>query len=471
MYLCSSFSDYYFVNMKKVLFINKVYGVAKGTMALALMTLMPLSAEAQKQWTLQECIDYAMANNITLQQSKLKKESATEELKGAKAALLPTLSASTNQSLGYQPWKDTGMSYVTNGTVNTKVDKTSYNGSYSLSGQWTVWNGNRNINTIKLDQLSEEQAELSTKETANSIQERIAQIYAQILYLAENVKVNEQMLETSKKNEERGQEMLSVGKMSKADVAQLSAQRANDEYAIVEAQSQLMNYELQLKQLLEITDEERFNVAIPEITDDQVLAQIPELQTVYEQALMSRPEIERSQLAIKSSGVSVALAKAGWMPSINLTGGVTTSTNSLSSNGWGDQIKSNVNTSLGVGVTVPIYDGRSTKTSVNKAKIQQLQAQLDLQDQQKTLYSNIQQFWLNAWTNQQKYQAAKSSVESAQQSYDLLSEQFRLGLKNIVELMAGKDNLLSQQQSQLQSKYMALYNRQMLEFYQDGVLK
>lgn len=438
---------------------------------LFILFLLPLSVSAQKQWTLQECIDYAMANNITLQQSKLKKESATEELKGAKAALLPTLSASTNQSFGYQPWKDTGMSYVTNGTVNTKVDKTSYNGSYSLSGQWTVWNGNRNINTIKLDQLSEEQAELSTKETANSIQERIAQIYAQILYLAENVKVNEQMLETSKKNEERGKEMLSVGKMSKADVAQLSAQRANDEYTIVEAQSQLMNYELQLKQLLEITDEERFQVAIPEITDEQVLAQIPELQTVYEQALMSRPEIERSQLAIKSSCVNVALAKAGWMPSVNLTGGITTSTNSLSGNGWGDQIKSNVNTSLGVGVTVPIYDGRSTKTSVNKAKIQQLQAQLDLQDQQKTLYSNIQQFWLNAWTNQQKYQAAKSSVESAQQSYDLLSEQFRLGLKNIVELMAGKDNLLSQQQSQLQSKYLALYNQQMLEFYQNGTLR
>ena len=438
---------------------------------LFILFLLPLSVSAQKQWTLQECIDYAMANNITLQQSKLKKESATEELKGAKAALLPTLSASTNQSFGYQPWKDTGMSYVTNGTVNTKVDKTSYNGSYSLSGQWTVWNGNRNINTIKLDQLSEEQAELSTKETANSIQERIAQIYAQILYLAENVKVNEQMLETSKKNEERGKEMLSVGKMSKADVAQLSAQRANDEYTIVEAQSQLMNYELQLKQLLEITDEERFQVAIPEITDEQVLAQIPELQTVYEQALMSRPEIERSQLAIKSSGVNVALAKAGWMPSVNLTGGITTSTNSLSGNGWGDQIKSNMNTSLGVGVTVPIYDGRSTKTSVNKAKIQQLQAQLDLQDQQKTLYSNIQQFWLNAWTNQRKYQAAKSSVESAQQSYDLLSEQFRLGLKNIVELMAGKDNLLSQQQSQLQSKYLALYNQQMLEFYQNGTLR
>ena len=443
----------------------------KALLFISVMLLTGSVAMAQKQWTLQDCIDYAMANNITLQKSKLQKESATEDLKGAKAALLPTLSASTNQSLGYQPWKDTGMAYVTNGTVNTKVDKTSYNGSYSLSGQWTVWNGNRNINTVKLDQFSEEQAELQAQETANSIQERIAQIYSQILYLAENVKVNEQMLETSLKNEERGQEMVNVGKMSKADLAQLSAQRANDEYSIVEAKSQLMNYKLQLKQLLEITDNEQFDVAIPEIGDDQVLAQIPEMQTVYEQALLSRPEIERLQLAIKSSDVSVSIAKAGWMPSVNLTGGITTSTNSLSGTDWGSQIKSNVNTSLGVGVSMPIYDGRSTKTAVNKAKISQLQAQLNLQDQQKTLYSDIQQYWLNAWTNQQKYQAAKSSVESAQQSYDLLSEQFRLGLKNIVELMTGKDNLLSAQQNQLQSKYLALYNQQMLEFYQSGEIK
>ena len=443
----------------------------KALLFISVMLLTGSVAMAQKQWTLQDCIDYAMANNITLQKSKLQKESATEDLKGAKAALLPTLSASTNQSLGYQPWKDTGMAYVTNGTVNTKVDKTSYNGSYSLSGQWTVWNGNRNINTVKLDQFSEEQAELQAQETANSIQERIAQIYSQILYLAENVKVNEQMLETSLKNEERGQEMVNVGKMSKADLAQLSAQRANDEYSIVEAKSQLMNYKLQLKQLLEITDNEQFDVAIPEIGDDQVLAQIPEMQTVYEQALLSRPEIERLQLAIKSSDVSVSIAKAGWMPSVNLTGGITTSTNSLSGTDWGSQIKSNVNTSLGVGVTMPIYDGRTTKTSVNKAKIKELEAKLDLQDKQKTLYSNLQKYWLNAWTNQQKYQAAKSSVESAQESYNLLSEQFRLGLKNIVELMTGKDNLLSAQQNQLQSKYLSIFNQQMLQFYQNGEIR
>ena len=426
---------------------------------------------AQKQWTLQDCIDYAMENNITLKKSQLKKQSATEDLKGAKAALLPTVSASTNQSLGYQPWKDTGMAYVTNGTVNTKVDKTSYNGSYSLSGQWTVWNGGRNTNTIKLDRLAEQEAELSSRETANSIQERIAQIFSQILYLDESVKVNEQMLETSKKNEERGQEMLNVGKMSKADLAQLSAQRANDEYSIVEAKTQLMNYKLQMKQLLEITDETEFDVSVPEIGDEMILAAIPALQTVYEEALLSRPEIERSQLAVKGSEVSVSIAKAGWMPNVSVTGGVSTSTNSLSGTGWGSQFKSNVNTQLGLGVSMPIYDGRSTKTAVNKAKIQQLQARLDLQDLQKTLYSDIQGYWINAVNNQEKYKAAKSSVESAQQSYDLLSEQFRLGLKNIVELLAGKDNLLNAQQNQLQSKYLTLYNQQMLAFYQGGEIK
>ena len=434
------------------------------------MLLSIATAFAQKEWTLQECIDYAMENNITLQKSQLQKRSATEDLKGSKHALLPTLSASTNQSLGYQPWKDAGISTVTNGTVNTKVDKTSYNGSYSLSGQWTVWNGNKNYNNIKLNTLAEKEAELSVHETANTIQERIAQLYAQILYMTENVKVKEQTLETSKKNEERGQEMVNVGRMSKADLAQLSAQRANDEYGIVEARGQLMNYKLQLKQLLEITDEENFDVAVMEIGDESILAEIPSLQSVYEEALISRPEMARLQLAIKRSDVSLSIAKAGWMPTLNMTGGVTTSTNSLSSNGWGDQIKTNVNASVGLGVTMPIYDGRTTKTAVNKAKINQLQAHLNLLDEQKTLYSDIQQFWLDAWTNQQKYVAAKSSVESAQESYDLLSEQFRLGLKNIVELMAGKDKLLSAQQSMLQSKYLTLYNQQMLRFYQGGMI-
>ena len=452
------------INMKQ--FINKIKVGTKGMIPLFLFAFIP--THAQKQWTMQECIDYAMQNNITLQKARLSQQSAVEDVKGSKGALLPTVSASANQSLGYRPWQNTGSTTVTNGMVNTKVDKTYLNGSYGVNAQWTVWNGNKNTNNVKLNKLSGQQAELQVAETANSIQERIAQLYVQILYLDESIKVSKASLETSQKNEERGKEMVEVGKMSKADLAQLTAQRASDEYNVVDAQAQMANYKLQLKQLLELTGEEEFDVVIPQTTDDQALAEIPALQNVYQQALLSRPEIESSKLAIESSDLNVKIAKAGWLPSLSLSGSFSTSTNSLSSNGWSNQMKTNFSTQAGLTLSVPLFDGRQTRTSVNKAKIQRQQAQLDLQDQQKTLYQTIEGYWLDANTNQQRFRAAQTTVESEQQSYDLLAEKFNLGLTNIIELMNGKDKLLSAQQNRLQSKYQTILNQQLLRFYSEG---
>lgn len=445
-------------------FINKITVGTKGLFPLLLFAFIP--TQAQKQWTMQECIDYAMQNNITLQKARLSQQSAAEDLKGSKGALLPTVSASVNQSIGYRPWQNTGSTTVTNGMVNTKVDKTYLNGSYGVNAQWTVWNGNKNTNNVKLNKLSGQQAELQVAETANSIQERIAQLYVQILYLDESINVSKASLETSLKNEERGKEMVEVGKMSKADLAQLTAQRASDEYNVVDAQAQMANYKLQLKQLLELTGEDEFDVVIPQTTDNQALADIPALQNVYQQALLSRPEIESSKLAIESSNLNVKIAKAGWLPSLSMSGSFSTSTNSLSSNGWNNQMKTNFNTQAGLTLSVPLFDGRQTRTSVNKAKIQRQQAQLDLQDQEKTLYQTIEGYWLDANTNQQRFRAAQATVDSEQQSYDLLAEKFNLGLTNIIELMNGKDKLLSAQQNRLQSKYQTILNQQLLRFYQ-----
>lgn len=425
-----------------------------------------LSASAQKKWTLTECIDYALQNNITLQQAKLQKQSATEERKQAKAALLPSLSASTSQSFGYRPWLENGVATVTNGTVNSKVNKTYYNGSYGINAQWTVWNGNQNRNQVKLGEVSEQQAELQTETTANNIQERIAQLYVQILYMNEAVEVNKQSLETSKRNEQRGKEMVEVGKMAKADLAQLTAQRAADEYTIVEAESNIANYKLQLKQLLELTGDEAFDIEMLTAGDEQALAEIPALSTVYETALGGRPEIKNAQLGLKQSDIQMNIAKAGAMPTISINGGVGTSTASMSSQNWDKQIKTNFDASVGASVSVPLFDNRKTKTAVNKARIQQEQAQLELLDQQKQLYATIEGYWLDAETNQQKFKTALTTVESEQASYDLLEEQFRLGLKNIVELMTGKDRLLSSQQNKLQAKYTTILNRQLLRFYQ-----
>jgi outer membrane protein len=436
----------------------------KGLLILA--TMISLSMSAQEKWTLRECIDYAMQNSITLKQAHLTKQTATETRKQSQAALFPSLSASSNQSFGYRPWQSSGMATVSNGTVNSSVTKTYYNGTYGINASWTLWNGNQNHNQVKANKLSEEQAELKIEQSANSIQEQIAQLYVQILYMNEAIGVNRESLEASKKNEERGQEMVNVGKMSKADLAQLSAQRAMEEYNLVEAESNLANYKLQLKQLLEITGEQAFDVAMPTASDQQALASIPSVMNVYEQALTLRPEIKNTELALQASDVQLKIARAGYLPTLSMTGGVGTSTTSNNSNKWGEQMKTNFDASAGIGISIPIFDQRKARTAVNKAKIQHEQALLDQQDQQKKLYSTIEGFWLDAQTNQEKFRAASATVESEQQSYDLLQEQFNLGLKNIVELLNGKVSLLQAQQSKLQSKYMTILKQQLLKFYQ-----
>lgn len=425
-----------------------------------------LSVSAQKKWTLQECLDYARQNSITLQKARLQQQQADEDVRSAKSALLPSLSASTNQSVGYRPWQDDGVTTVTNGQVNAKVDKVYYNGSYGLNAQWTVWNGNRNRNNIRLSEVAQQKADYDYLTSEKTIEERINQLYVQLLYLKETIKVSEANLETAQKNEDRGREMVEVGKMSKADLAQLTAQRASDEYSVVEAQSQLASYKLQLKQLLELTNNEPFDIAESATIDDKALETIPTLNDVYEKALNGRPEIQSAKLNIQSSDINLKIAKAGWLPSLNLSGGISTGHNSLSKLAWGNQMKSNFDAMAGLTLSVPIFDQRQTKTAVNRAKIQQQQAQLDLLDQQKQLYQTIETFWLDATTNQQKYRTARVTLESEQQSYDLLQEQFRLGLKNIVELMTGKDRLLAAQQNLLQSKYMTMLNIEMLNMYQ-----
>lgn len=439
---------------------------------MAGLMLMSMPTEcAARQWSLKDCIDYALANNIQLQKAKVQQLSALEDIKQSQSALLPSLSLSTSQNVSYNPWPEQGSAMIAGNKVQADVKKVYYNGSYSLSGNWTVWNGGQNTNTVKLNKLAAEQARLDSAVTANNVLEQIAQLYVQILYSDEAISVTKESLKTSQTNEERGKTMVSVGKMSKADLAQLTAQRANDEYSIVEAESNLRNYKRQLKQLLQIADNDEFDVAIPSTTDEMALKEVPAMNDVYTAALAQRPEIQNAKLGIESSDLSVKIAKAGKMPTVSLNAGLSTSTTSMSQNGWGNQMKNNFTVGGGVSVSIPLFDNRKTKTSVNKAMLQKESYLLDLQDKQTTLYSTVENYWLQAVNNQNKFKAARVSTESAQASYELLSEQFNLGLKNIVELMTGKTHLLQAQQNELQSKYLAILNLNMLDFYRTGEIK
>ncbi len=440
--------------------------------SMAGIMLMSMPTEcAARQWSLKDCIDYALANNIQLQKAKVQQLSALEDIKQSQSALLPSLSLSTSQNVSYNPWPEQGSAMIAGNKVQADVKKVYYNGSYSLSGNWTVWNGGQNTNTVKLNKLAAEQARLDSAVTANNVLEQIAQLYVQILYSDEAISVTKESLKTSQANEERGKTMVSVGKMSKADLAQLTAQRAEDEYSIVEAESNLRNYKRQLKQLLQIADNDEFDVVIPSTTDEMALKDVPALNDVYAASLTQRPEIQNAKLGIESSDLSVKIAKAGKMPTVGLNAGLSTSTTSMSQNGWGNQMKNNFTVGGGVTVSIPLFDNRKTKTAVNKAMLQKENYMLDLQDKQTTLYSTVENYWLQAVNNQNKFKAARVSTESAQASYELLSEQFNQGLKNIVELMTGKTHLLQAQQKELQSKYLAILNLNMLDFYRTGEIK
>lgn len=440
--------------------------------SMAGLMLMSMPTEcAARQWSLKDCIDYALANNIQLQKAKVQQLSALEDIKQSQSALLPSLSLSTSQNVSYNPWPEQGSAMIAGNKVQADVKKVYYNGSYSLSGNWTVWNGGQNTNTVKLNKLAAEQARLDSAVTANNVLEQIAQLYVQILYSDEAISVTKESLKTSQANEERGKTMVSVGKMSKADLAQLTAQRAEDEYSIVEAESNLRNYKRQLKQLLQIADNYEFDVVIPSTTDEMALKDVPALNDVYAASLTQRPEIQNAKIGIESSDLSVKIAKAGKMPTVSLNAGLSTSTTSMSQNGWGNQMKNSFTVGGGVSVSIPLFDNRKTKTSVNKAMLQKESYLLDLQDKQTTLYSTVENYWLQAVNNQNKFKAARVSTESAQASYELLSEQFNQGLKNIVELMTGKTNLLQAQQNELQSKYLAILNLNMLDFYRTGEIK
>ena len=417
------------------------------------------------QWDLQTCIDYALRQNITIRKNRLNAESAEVDVKTAKAALFPSLTASVSQRIVNRPNSETN-TIIDGDNITSSQSKTSYNGSYGIDANWTLYNGSKRLNTLKQQRMNNRIAELSVAESENNIEESITQIYVQILYAAEAVKVNEATLAVSQAECERARALLAAGSIAKSDLAQLEAQVSTDNYQLVTAQATLQDYKLQLKQLLELDGEKEMTLYIPTPGDENVLSPLPSKTDVYRSALTLRPEIEAGRLNVKASELDIDIARSGYIPTVSLSAGIGSTNTNGNDFTFGEQIKQNWNNSLGVTVSVPIFNNRQTKSAVQKAKIQKQRSELDLLDSQKALYKTIEGLWLDANSAQQRYVAATEKLRSTQTSYDLIQEQFNLGMKNTVELLTEKNNLLNAQQETLQAKYMAILNTQLLKFYQ-----
>ncbi len=432
---------------------------------LAVGTAVPICA--QNVWTLDQCLQYAAEHNIQVQKSRISEQEAEQSLLQAKAALFPSLSASMSQTVGYRPFQEATV-MVQNGMATSTNNKVTENGSYGLNANWTVWDGGINRKTVEAQQLQTRIAETTTAQSLNSIQEQIAQLYVQVLYTIEAQRVNEQLAETARQQLSRAQERYNVGDLSKADVAQLESQLAQAEYDVVNSETQVASYKRQLKELLQLNINELFDIAEAELDDAVALNPVPNKADIYEAALLTRPEIQAAQLQADAANLQLDIARRGYYPSVGINAGVGDSHYSASYDSYGTQLKQNLNASIGLSVSVPIFDNRRNKTNVEKAKLQQTTAALDIQDKQVALGSTIENLWLQATSAQQRFIAARTAVQSQETNYELINEQFRSGLKNIVDLLQARDALLQAQQNKLQSKYTTILNVQLLHFYEGG---
>ncbi len=423
---------------------------------LLVCLLTATGTQAQQKpdrWTLADCLNYALEQNIQVKKSKVNLLSGEEDTRQAKAQLFPSLSASVTQGF---------VNYPSGETMNNN----SYSGNYSVNANWTLFDGGRRSNAIKQQEIQDEVNGLSIEQSENDIRISLVQTYMQVLYAIEAIRINENTVEVSKAQRDRSEELLKAGSISPVDLAQMESQYSTDKYQLVVARKNLDTYKLQLKQLLELDIMEEMALEVPELTDSNVVVPLPDKQDIYANSLAVMPEIRSGELAIDKAELEVKRAKGGYLPSLSFNAGIGTGHLSGTDYTFGSQIWNKFNESVGLTLSIPIYSQRQNKTSVNKARYAVTTSQLDLLNTQKSLLRSVEGVYLDATSAQTQYLSANERLEYVEKSFNLTQEQFYLGMKNTLELLTEKNNLLNSQQEVLQSKYMAIMSIQLLHIYQ-----
>ena len=426
-----------------------------------------LSAQEKPQeWTLKNCIDYALTQNIQLKKSKIALESSQVDSKSARAKLFPSLSFGSTQQYINTPFPEGNSldNYVVTGSKGSS--KNSYTGNYSLRSAMTLYNGGKVRNNIQSSKLQEQVQQYSVEEEIDNIETSITESFLQILYAQESVKINEETVALSKLQCERGKALLEAGSISQSDYAQLESQYSSDKYQLVLSQTTLESNIQTLKQLLEMNMTETLSISTPILEAHDVLTPLPGKEEVYQSALNFIPSIQSGKLGIDIAKLEHKNAKAGYYPTLDLSASVGTGHISGSDSNFGQQMKNKLNESIGLTLSIPIFSNRENKSAVEKAKLQISEAELEYLNAQKELQKTIEDIYLDATSSQAQYAAAIEQVKASKTSYNLAQEQFNLGMKNTVELLTEKNNFLSAQQEMLQAKYMAILNAQLLRFYQ-----
>lgn len=406
-------------------------------------------------WSYRECVDYAYSNNISLKKQLLTQQSGIINTEAANAEWLPTLNFAT-----------------THGFTNyAKEGSNSYTGTYGLNASWNVWDGGRRTSNIDLNKVQNRIDSYSVEAVRNNLETTILKYYLNILYNREAVTIAENALELSKAQLDRATELMNVGKLSRVDYSQFESQYLSDNSSLVTARGQLQSSLTDLKQMLQLSLDTRFELDDFIPSDDIInVESLPDMLQVYDTALNWLPEIINGQLKSQLQDYNIKIARSGYMPTISLNAGIGTGTNSSDPSKWGEQMGNKLNEQVSVTLSVPIIDQKSASTKTRLAQIDKLNADLDYRQLQIDLSKTIESLFVDANNYIAQYNSGKMQVQSAALTEELTTEKFNLGLVNTVELLTAHTNLLSARMQLLQSKYLAILSIKMINFYQHNLI-
>lgn len=455
------------------------------------LTSINLQAQEVKIWTLEECINYALDHNVNIKKQYLNVNFQEEVLNQSKLGILPNVNAFASHGYNWGQRVDPF-------TNEFATDRVRSNNLY-LQGDLNLFSGMQQLNTIKKNKINLNKAQYDADYYKDDISISVATEYLQTLYFLEYVTMARNQIEITNQQVDRTLKLVEAGTLAKGDLLTIEAQQASEELSLVEAENNLSLSYLNLTQLLELPTTEGFEIEKPELG----LVEQTELFTpkkIYNQALENRPEIKSAELNVESSVTDLKIAKGAYYPRLSLSGslgsgysganqigediftynpqiGQTASGEAVFPNepltGYGsfnpkpfnDQLSDNLNETVGFNLSIPIFNGWSSRSNVAQAKIGIENANLDLQLQKNNLYKTIQQAYNDAMAANNKNRAAQKKVHATSESFKYAEQKFNIGLINSVEYNDAKKEYNNALSELIQAKYDYVFRTTVIDFY------
>lgn len=443
----------------------------KTILPFLVLSVITSTVFSQETWTLERCIEYALANNIQVKQQELNVKVNEVNLLQSKMEALPTININGNHSYSF--------GLVTNYITNTKESLNTQASSFSISTGMPIFNGFQLTNTRKQNQFDLKASVADVERVKNNIALTIASLYLQILYQQELVEIAKRQLELSKMQRERTKVLVSAGSLPEGNLYEVDALVASDELQLVNTQNQLNLSYLNLTQLLELKSPEGFQIAkplIPAVDSIKLMNENP--AQIFSTAEGIMPQIQSARYKLQSSEVGLKIAKGGLQPRLSLGASYNSGAQYRIQDNYdftGDpfftQIKNNASKSIGLSLSIPIFNGLSARSRVSTARIGLMNAQLALESERNALYKEIQQAYADAIAAEKKLQASLKSKAASEESFRYTQNKFNVGLVTALDFTTAKNKLAQAETDLLQAKYELIFKTKILEFYKGLPLK